>query len=116
MPTGYRAPSRQQPLSPTSRSSTVQRDVRTAFWPRARRGYRPGMGFDPYREEARGLLTTLLVTAAVILVGFALVALLRPHLGSVGAFATALSIVLVAELVLWLVIRRRRMTSRQPTV
>lgn len=99
------------------RKPTVLRERRgsnpcNCLWQGAGLGYRPGMGFDPYRGEARGLLSTSIVTAAVVVVGFVLVALLRPYLGSVGSFATALGIALVAELVLWLVIRRRRSTSR----
>jgi hypothetical protein len=70
------------------------------------------MGFDPYRREARGLLITSLAAAAVVVVGFVLMALLRPHLGSVGAFAVALAIVLLSELILLLVLRRRRSASR----
>lgn len=64
-------------------------------------------GFDSYRREARGLLITSLMAAAVVLVGFVLVALLRPHLGLVGAFVTALGIVLVGELILWLALSVR---------
>ena len=70
------------------------------------------MGFDPYRGAARGLLVTSLVAASVLVLSFVLMALLRPHLGSVGAFAAALGIVLVAELVIWLVFRRRRSAYR----
>ena len=70
------------------------------------------MGFDPYRQEARGLLSASLKTSGAVVLGFVLMALLRPHLGSVDAFVVALVIVLAAELILLLVLRRHRSVSR----
>ena len=73
-------------------------------------GYRPGVGYDPYRDEVRRMLLPLVVGAALV-AGLVLHALVRPHLGAMASLALAVAGGIGVEVLLLLITKRRRARS-----